>query len=110
MKLLELVTRSVPAGWARPAGKTGSGLPLQEHQAQVDGDGWSYLAAAAVSKGDRTGRLLAEVHTPGDPVTATGPCVLAGTFCSMRDDCQASPSSMRPRAATRSTVPAASRR
>jgi hypothetical protein len=88
VKLLKLVTRSAPAGWTRPTGKTDSGLPLQEHQAQVDGDGWSYLASAAVSKGGRTGRLLAEVHTPGNQVTGTDPCALAGTFWSMRGDCQ----------------------
>jgi hypothetical protein len=88
VKLFKLVTHSVPAGWTLPTGKTESGLPLQEHQAQVDGKGWNYFASAAVTKDGRTGRLLAEVHTPGNPVPAGGPCALARTFWSMNGDCQ----------------------
>lgn len=92
VKLLSRVTQSVPAGWTLPTGKTDSGLPLQEHQAQVEGDNsgdtWSYFASAAVAKGGETGRLLAEVHTPGNGLPASDPCALARTFWSMRGDCQ----------------------
>jgi hypothetical protein len=92
VKLLSRVTQSVPAGWTLPTGKTDSGLPLQDHQAEVEGDNsgdtWSYLASAAVAKSGRTGRLLAEVHTPGNGLPAADPCALARTFWSMGGDCQ----------------------
>jgi hypothetical protein len=90
VKLLTALTGSTPPGWSRPTGKTDSGLPLQDHQAQVEGDlsgkTWSYLASIAVRKGDRTGRLLAEVHTPGNGLP-TDPCALAQTFWGMRGYC-----------------------
>jgi hypothetical protein len=92
VKLPKEVTHAVPAGWTKPTGKTDSGIPLQDHQAQVEGDNsgdtWSYLASAAVSKGGRTGRLLAKVHTPGNGLPANDPCALARTFWGLRGDCQ----------------------
>jgi hypothetical protein len=92
VKLLSQVTRSVPAGWTLPKGQTDSGIPLRDHQAEVEGDNsgdtWSYLASAAVAKGGRTGRLLAEVHTPGNGLPANDPCALAKTFWNMGGDCQ----------------------
>lgn len=94
VKLLTALTQVAPRGWGRPIGVTSSGLPLQEHQAQVEGDlsgkTWSYLASVAVSKDDRTGRVLAEVHTPGNGLPRD-PCALARMFWSMRGDCHVVP-------------------
>lgn len=88
VRLLQRVSHAVPSGWTQPAGVTGSGLPLRQHEAQSDGPGWSYFASAAVSRGGATGRLLAEVHTPGNGRPALDPCSLAGTFWYMHGDCQ----------------------
>jgi hypothetical protein len=88
VKLLGLVTHAVPAGWTRPTGKTDSGLSLQDNQALVEGDSWTYSASAAAAKNGRTGRLMAEVHTVGNGLPAGDPCKLARTFWSMNGDCQ----------------------
>jgi hypothetical protein len=94
VKLQTQLAKSVPAGWTQPTGQTADGEPLRDHQAQVEGDKsgdtWSYLASVAVSKGGRTGRLLAEVHTPGNGLPAGNPCALAQTFWSMRGECHVS--------------------
>ena len=88
VKLLSLVAASIPPGWRRATGKTDSGLPLTENQAEADGKGWSYLASAAVTRNGRTGRLLAEVHTPAAGIPDINPCSLADTFWNMHGDCE----------------------
>ncbi|WP_306210323.1 hypothetical protein [Actinoplanes sp. RD1] len=71
--LLEQLLAVVPGGWTTPEGTTAE-VPAQYHQAQVGGDNsgstWEYMAYAAVSKGGRTGELLAEVHTTGNGLPA----------------------------------------
>ncbi|MET8349001.1 MULTISPECIES: hypothetical protein [unclassified Micromonospora] len=65
---------------------------LRAHQAQFDAkvngvDGWSYMASAALARGERMGRLLVEVHTVGNRLPAE-PCALAQQFWGMQGDCQ----------------------
>lgn len=89
-KLLDELLAVVPAGWSKPTGKTADDIPLQEHQATVEGDNtgstWGYLASAAVAKDGRTGRMLAEVHTKNNGLP-TKPCELAEKFWGMGGDC-----------------------
>jgi hypothetical protein len=90
-KLLDEVLAVVPEGYAKPTGTVAGDIPLRDHQAQVEGDNsgstWSYLAYAAIAQGDRTGRLLAEVHTTGNGLPAE-PCALARQFWGLGGDCQ----------------------
>jgi hypothetical protein len=80
-KLLDLISRAVPEGWTKP-------LSLRVHQAEADGKGVTYFASAAVTKNGRTGRLMAEVHTPGTAIPDINPCSLADLFWNMHGDCQ----------------------
>ena len=87
-KLLAELLEVVPAGWSKPIGEAPDGLPLRNHQAAVEqDDSWGYLASAAVSDGEGTGRLLAEVHTTGNGLP-TDPCELAATFWGLGGDCE----------------------
>lgn len=69
-KLLDQVLAVVPDGWTTPTGTSADGSPLRYHQAQVIGDNgkppWGYEAYAAVAKGGKVGRLLAEVEMAGN--------------------------------------------
>ena len=89
--LLDAVLAVVPGGWSKPDGDTADGLPLRYHQAQIStttGAGpWEYEAYAAVGKGGKTGRLLAEVHTTGNSLP-TEPCALARSFWGMQGTCE----------------------
>jgi hypothetical protein len=85
----------VPAGYELPDGLKGTGdlagAPMQYHQAQyadtVDGsEVWEYLADVVVTKGSGYGRLLAEVHTPGNGMTGEG-CGLKPGLWGMRGTC-----------------------
>jgi len=89
--LLDAVLAAVPGGWSKPDGHTADGSPLRYHQAQIStttGVGpWEYEAYAAVGKGGKTGRLLAEVHTKGNDLPAE-PCALARSFWGMQGHCE----------------------
>lgn len=68
-------------------GSARDGIPLQDHQAAVEDKAWGYLASVAVRRHDRTGRLLAEVHTVGNGLPSS-PCRLARAFWMMGGECQ----------------------
>jgi hypothetical protein len=89
--LLGRVLSAVPDGWTTPTGQAVDGSELRYHQAQVEGDNtgatWGYMAHAAVQKGGRTGRLLAEVHTRNNGLP-TEPCALAQQFWGMQGECE----------------------
>jgi hypothetical protein len=89
-KLLEELLAVVPDGWSAPTGESADGIPLRDHQAQVEGDNtgstWSYLAQAAIAKGGRAGQLLAEVHTKDNGLPKE-PCALARQFWGLKGDC-----------------------
>ncbi len=85
--LQERVLAVVPEGWTAPTGTTVEDIPLRDHQAAVEGKAWGYLASVAVAKDGRTGRLLAEVHTPGNGLPSE-PCALARQFWGMGGDCE----------------------
>jgi hypothetical protein len=78
-ELLKQVLAVVPDGWTKPSGTTGDDIPLRDHQAAVEDDSWGYSAHTAVAKDGRTGRLIADVKTPGNGLPAE-PCALAGKF------------------------------
>ncbi|MFI5930952.1 hypothetical protein [Actinoplanes sp. NPDC051494] len=90
-KLLTGVLAVVPDGWSTPTGTTSDDIPLQSHQAAVEEDNtgsvWGYMAGAAVRKNDRTGRILAEVHTKNNKMP-TEPCDLAQKFWGMGGSCE----------------------
>jgi hypothetical protein len=84
-RLLDELDAVVPPGYESPDDLLGTGelagAPMKDHQAQyaetVEGvEVWDYMADAIVTKGNRFGRLLAEVHTPGNGATGAG-CDLA---------------------------------
>jgi hypothetical protein len=84
-RLLDELDAVVPPGYESPDDLLGTGelagAPMKDHQAQygetVEGvEVWDYMADAIVTKGNRFGRLLAEVHTPGNGATGEG-CDLA---------------------------------
>jgi hypothetical protein len=89
-KLLEQVLTAVPDGWTTPTGTVDDEIPLQYHQAAVEGDNtgstWGYSANAAVAKDGRTGRLLADVHTAGNGLPKD-PCPLAQKFWDLGGTC-----------------------
>jgi hypothetical protein len=89
-KLLEELLAVVPDGWSAPTGESADGIPLRDHQAQVEGDNtgstWGYLAQAAIAKGGRAGHLLAEVHTRNNGLPQE-PCALARQFWGLGGDC-----------------------
>ncbi|MEV4702460.1 hypothetical protein [Actinoplanes sp. NPDC049316] len=86
-QLLDELLNVVPEGYTKPEGTARDGIPLREHQAAVEAhDSWGYLASTAVSDGKGTGRLLAEVHTPGNGLS-TEPCKLAAEFWGLGGDC-----------------------
>ncbi|MGV9370791.1 hypothetical protein [Micromonospora tulbaghiae] len=84
----------MPAGYT--AEKTVSSETGKEtlgtHQADFTGRAggvelWSYMASVDVTKGTWRGRLLTEVHTPGN-LLPTEPCALARAFWGMGGECQ----------------------
>ena len=89
-KLLREVLAVVPDGWSTPAGKPDDEIPLQYHQAQVEGDQtgstWGYLATATVARDGGSGQLLAEVHTTNNGLPAE-PCALARKFWELGGSC-----------------------
>jgi hypothetical protein len=89
-KLLAELLAGVPDGWSTPTGKSADGIPLRDHQAQVEGDNtgstWGYLARVAVAKDGRAGQLLAEVRTRNNGLP-TEPCALARQFRGVQGDC-----------------------
>ena len=96
VRVLEWLVAAVPDGYTAPTDPTppnpNEGPGLRYHQAQfadrVNGtEVWEYMAIAAVAQGDGTGRVLAEVHTPGNTLP-TGTCELAGVFWGMDGNCQ----------------------
>jgi hypothetical protein len=95
VRLLERLVAAVPGGYTAPTDPTpnsNDGLGLRYHQAQfadrVNGtEVWEYMAIAAVAQGDGTGRVLAEVHTPGNTLP-TNTCELARAFWGMDGNCQ----------------------
>lgn len=96
VRLLERLVAAVPGRHTAPTDPTppnsNEGPGLRYHQAQfadrVNGtEVWEYMAIAAVAQGDGTGRVLAEVHTPGNTLP-TETCELARAFWGMDGDCQ----------------------
>ncbi|MGH3761274.1 hypothetical protein [Actinophytocola sp.] len=94
--LLAQLDAAVPAGYESPDDLVGTGdlagAPMKDHQAQyadtVDGvEVWEYMADAAVTKGDRVGRLLAEVTTAGNRSTGEGCDLEPGLWGMEADDC-----------------------
>ncbi|MEU7613642.1 hypothetical protein [Micromonospora sp. NPDC049204] len=93
--LLNEVVAVVPTGYTAPedpASQPADQRTLRTHQAQfeekVDGvDRWSYLSSVAVAKGNRTGRVIVEVHDAGTQLP-TDPCALARDFWGMQGECQ----------------------
>ncbi|MGS2615632.1 hypothetical protein ACVCAH_14070 [Micromonospora sp. LZ34] len=94
-RLLDEVVSVVPAGYTtpeNPANQPADQFPLRDHQAQfvdrVNGvDVWSYTSWAVLAQGERTGRLLVEVHTAGNTLAAE-PCPLARQFWGMQGECE----------------------
>lgn len=93
--LLAELDASVPPGFEAPDDLKGNGdlagAPMKDHQAQyldmVEGvEVWQYMADAAVTKGGKVGRLLAEVETPGNGATGAG-CGLAPGLWGMDGGC-----------------------
>ncbi|WP_420119527.1 hypothetical protein [Micromonospora sp.] len=86
-RLLDDLVAVVPAGYtvpSDPATPPAGQPPSRDHQAQFDDrvDGievWSYTSSASVRQGQRTGRLLVEVHSAGNRLP-TEPCPLARQF------------------------------
>lgn len=95
VRLLNELITVVPAGYVVPENETEQSVdddPPRSSQAQfqekVQGvDVWSYTSAATVAKGDRTGRVLVEVHTRGNRLP-TEPCALTRQFWGMQGQCQ----------------------
>jgi hypothetical protein len=71
---------------ALPAG-FGAGSQTMNATTKDHGSTWDYIAAVEVTKDGDTGRLIAEVHTPGNGLSAD-PCTLAGQVWSQDGDCQ----------------------
>jgi hypothetical protein len=96
LKLLDAILSAAPGGYTTPqdpADLPADRLPLRSHQATFEGmahgvEIWRYLSSAALAQGERTGRLLVEVHTVGTQMPAD-PCLLAQQFWGMRGECQA---------------------
>ena len=87
-QVLQGVLAAVPAGYTTPTGQTPDDVPMREHQAAVEGGpSWGYLGSAAVAKDGGTGRLLVEVHTPGNGMSGS-PCALAGQFWKLTGECE----------------------
>ena len=90
-KLLREVLAVVPDGWSTPAGEPRDEIPLQYHQAQVEGDDtgstWGYLATVTVAKDGGSGQLLVEVHTANNGLPAE-PCALARKFWDRGGPCE----------------------
>jgi hypothetical protein len=96
VRLLERLIAAIPSGQTAPTDPTppnsDEGPGLRYHQAQfadrVNGtEVWEYMAIAAVAQGDSIGRVLAEVHTPGNTLP-TESCELARAFWGMGGGCQ----------------------
>ncbi|NES13863.1 MULTISPECIES: hypothetical protein [Micromonospora] len=93
VRLLDQLISVVPAGYAVPENPAGgSDDPPRSSQAsfeeKVNGvDVWRYTSAAAVARGDRTGRVLVEVYTRGNRLP-TEPCALTREFWGMQGQCQ----------------------
>ncbi|MFE9658058.1 hypothetical protein [Micromonospora sp. NPDC006431] len=95
VRLLNELIAVVPAGYVvpeNPANQSVDDDPPRSSQAQfeekVNGvDVWRYTSAATVAKGDRTGRVLVEVHTRGNKLP-TEPCALTRQFWGMQGQCQ----------------------
>ncbi|MEU3452865.1 hypothetical protein ABZ671_04585 [Micromonospora sp. NPDC006766] len=95
VRLLDELIAVVPAGHAVPENKPNQSPgddPPRYHQAQFEDkvkgvELWSYMALAAVAKGDRTGRVAVEVYTPGNKFP-TDPCALTKRFWGMGGQCQ----------------------
>jgi len=86
-RLLDELLAVVPAGYSTPTGNTAEGIPLRDHQATVEEPAWAYEATAAIRRAGGTGRLLVEVHTPGNKLSSE-PCALARAFWGMGGTCQ----------------------
>lgn len=93
--LLTELDASVPAGYESPDDLKGNGdlagAPMKDHQAQYldtveDVEVWQYMADAVVTKGNKVGRLLAEVDTPGNGATGAG-CDLKPGLWGMEGGC-----------------------
>ncbi|GGS21559.1 hypothetical protein [Actinokineospora fastidiosa] len=94
VELLDLITAALPEGlespeleWASPeySGDT------RYHQAQyadtINGvEIWEYMATMPVGRDGRYGKLLIEVHTPGN-ADPTEPCALTTNLWGMGGDC-----------------------
>ncbi|MFV2101948.1 hypothetical protein [Micromonospora sp. LOL_024] len=95
IRLLDEIVSVVPAGYTAPedpANQPADQNQLRAYQAQfednVNGvDVWSYMSWAALAQGERTGRLLVEVHTSGSQLPAE-PCPLAQQFWGMQGECE----------------------
>ena len=74
-KVLDGVLAGVPKGYTKPTGKTGDEIPLRFHEASIEGTSWRYNGSAAISQDGGTGRLIVDVHTPGD-ATPTDLCAV----------------------------------
>jgi hypothetical protein len=69
-KVLDGVMAGVPDGYTTPTGKIGDDIPLRYHEASIEATSWRYAGSAAIAKSGGTGRLVADVHTPGDNTPA----------------------------------------
>lgn len=85
----------IPPGYASPGDLLGSGdlagQPLKTDQAQytdtVNGvELWEYEAIAPVTKGNAVGRVIVEVHTPGNQTTGEG-CAMSPAFWAETGTC-----------------------
>jgi hypothetical protein len=102
-RLLDSLVALVPPGYAPgedetmatpgPSDAPSQGTPpARSHQAQfaerVNGvEVWEYMAILEISQGPGTGRLLAEVLTPGNSLP-TEPCALTQSLWRMGGQCQ----------------------
>lgn len=81
----------IPAGYDAPGDLSFEGLDMKRNQAQIadqiDGkDIWEYQAIAPITKGNGIGRLVVEVHTPGDHDTGDG-CAMTPPFWGIAGSC-----------------------
>jgi hypothetical protein len=100
-RLMQAVLAVVPDGYSTPTGsvvprgepkppasEAPDAIPLQYHQAAIEsGTSWGYLTWVALAAKGGTGRLVVEVHTPGNGLPSE-PCALARQFWGMGGECQ----------------------
>lgn len=85
--LLAQVVALAPPGFSTPKFADAAGTPAQDTTADGSGTSWQYRAYATVRKDGKSGRIVAEVHTPGND-WPTDLCELAHLRLAVGGHCQ----------------------